>query len=156
VPHANAEDLQRYFQLEIGVNQLREIIGLGGQLVTPPEAQLLYVREHQELATDAVFFSATNYLSAVPPPTPEIIASVYANNTNRYIVPERVQVSYIRLDVTNFLAETDKQLQANATNVENQVETIYRQRTNSLTDILSPEESKAKIREQMRQYQALM
>lgn len=157
VPHANADDLQRYFQHQLGIDQLRQIVGLGGELVTPEEAQVLYVRDHQELATDAVFFAASNFLAAVPVPTPEAVAKFYEiNGTNLYTLPERVQVSYLPLDVTNFLAEADKQLQADPASVSNQVETVYRQRTNSLTDILSPEDSKERIRQQMRHELALM
>jgi hypothetical protein len=156
LPHANAEDLQRYFEHHLGVNQLREVIGLGGQLVTPDQVRVLYLRDNQELATDAVFFSSSNYVAAVPAPKPEAIAQYFELHQADYRVPDRVQVSYVRLDATNFLAEADRQMLAEITNVNNRIEVVYRQRTNSMHDVLGPEVEKAKIREQMRSELALV
>jgi hypothetical protein len=155
LPHADAEDLERYFQHQLGIQQLEEVVGLGGELVTPQQAQVLYVRDHQELATDAVFFAGSNFVSAVPAPKPEAIAQYFELHQSEYRVPERVQVNYVRFDLTNFLAEADRQMQADITNVNNQIEVIYRQRTNSTHDTSSPEEAKAKIREQGRREWAL-
>jgi hypothetical protein len=156
LPHADAEDLERYFQHQLGIQQLEEVVGLGGQLLTAQQAEILYVRNHQELATDAVFFSGSNFVSAVPAPKPEAIAQYFELHQSEYRVPERMQVNYVRFDLTNFLAEADRQMQADATNVNNQIEVIYRQRTNSTHDTSSPEEAKAKIREQGRRELALV
>ena len=52
----------------MGVQELIATVGLGGKLVTPQEIRDLYKREHEELATAAVFFSASNYLAGVTVP----------------------------------------------------------------------------------------
>jgi hypothetical protein len=114
------------------------------------------VRDHQELATDAVFFTGSNFVSSVPAPKPETIAQYFELHQSDYRVPDRVQVNYVRFDLTDFLAEADRQMQADPTNVNNQIEVIYRQRTNSTHDTSSPEEAKAKIREQGRRELALV
>jgi len=44
---ADVEDFERYIRHELGMQQLAEVTGLGGALVTPQEAQTLYEREHQ-------------------------------------------------------------------------------------------------------------
>ena len=58
--------------------------------------QDLYKREHQEVATEAVFFSASNYLAGVTVP-PSALAQFYTNRLAVYRLPERVQVSYVRV-----------------------------------------------------------
>ena len=123
-------------------------MALGGKLVTPQEAKGLYVREHEELATEAVFFSASNYLDKVTA-TPEAILAFYTNSLPNYRIPERVQVSYVKFDFTNFLAEAEKEL-AKMTNLNQQVEEAYRQNpTNLLRElkVQSLEEAKEKYRE---------
>ena len=43
------------------MQQLIQVLGLSGALVTPQEAGQLYDREHQEVSAQAVFFSASNF-----------------------------------------------------------------------------------------------
>src|SRR5262245_4658131 len=44
-------DLDRFIRHELGIQELISTIGLSGKLVTPQEAQSLYMREHEELST---------------------------------------------------------------------------------------------------------
>ena len=50
-------------------------------------------RENQEFSAQSVFFSPSNYLSAVTV-TPDAVAQYYTNYLAAYRLPDRVQVSY--------------------------------------------------------------
>jgi len=146
------EDFERYVRHFVGVQELISSFGLSGRLITPQEAKALYERENQELATEAVFFSASNYLASVQA-TPEAISQFYSNRVNNYAIPERVQVSYVQFAVTNFLPQAEAQL---STNLNELVDMNYqRLGTNAFADAKSPEEAKAKIKEQLLKNQAL-
>ena len=86
------------------MEQLQQAIGLTGELVTPQEAAAAYQRDHQELSAQIVFFSASNYLSSVTV-TPAAVAQFYTNYLAEYRLPDRVQVSYVAFEVTNYLAQ---------------------------------------------------
>ena len=90
-----ADDLERFVRHYIGVQELIATIGLGGKLVTPQEVRDLYKREHEEVATAAVFFSASNYLAGVTAP-PDAVMQFYTNRQAIYRIPDRVQVSYVK------------------------------------------------------------
>jgi len=143
------DDFERFVRHELGLQELISTVGLAGKLVTPKEATGLYVREHEDLATEAAFFSATNYLAAITP-TPEAISQFYSNRVANYRIPERMQVSYVKFDLTNFIAEADQEL-AKTTNLDQRIDAVYQKRgTNYYKDVKSPEEAKEKIREEMR------
>ena len=86
------------------MQQLQQAIGLTGELITPQEAAAVYQRDHQELSAQIVFFSASNYLSSVTV-TPAAVAQFYTNYLAEYRLPDRVQVSYVAFEVTNYLAQ---------------------------------------------------
>ena len=139
-------DFERYIRHELGQQQLIAVTGLGGRLVTPQEAQALYEREHQELATQAVFFPASNYLAGVTA-APEAVSQFYTNQMARYRLPERLQVSYVKFPLSNYLAEATKQFNE-LTNLNEIIEARYQQLgTNFLLEAKTPEEKKEKIRE---------
>src|SRR5882724_4880189 len=143
------EDFERFVRHELGLQELISTVGLAGKLVTPKEATGLYVREHEDLATEAAFFSSSNYLAAITP-TPEAISQFYSNRVANYRIPERMQVSYVKFELTNFLAEADQDL-AKTTNLDQRIDAVYQKRgTNYYKDVKSPEEAKEKIREEMR------
>ena len=141
-------DLERFVRHYVGVQELINTVGLSGKLVTPQEVRDLYQREHQELATEAVFFSASNYLAGITVP-PEALTQFYSNRLAAYRIPDRVQVSYVRFDLTNFAAEANQEL-ARQTNLDAQIEEAYRRGgTNFLREAKaqSLEEAKAHIRD---------
>ena len=139
-------DFERYIRHEFGQQQLIAVTGLGGRLVTPQEAQALYEREHQELATQAVFFPASNYLAGVIE-APVAVSQFYTNQMARYRLPERLQVSYVKFPLSNFLAEATKQFNE-LTNLNEIIEARYQQLgTNFFLEAKTPEEKKEKIRE---------
>ncbi len=144
-----ADDLERFVRHELGIQELISTVGLAGKLITPEEAKGVYLREHEEMLTEAVFFPASNYLANAVA-TPEGIAQFYTNRLADYRIPERVQVSYVKFEATNFLAEADQEL-AKLTNINQRIDQVYEQRgTNFYKDVKSPEEAKDKIREEMR------
>ena len=103
------DDFGRFVRHYLGIQEMIGTLGLSGKLVTPQEARELYQREHQELATEAVFFSASNYLAKVSVP-PEAIAQFYTNRLASYRIPDRVQVSYVQFEFTNFLDQAKQEL----------------------------------------------
>ena len=143
------EDVDRFVRRELGMRELASTVGMSGKLVTPQEAKAVYEREHEEIATAAVFVSASNYLANVTV-TPEAVAQYYSNHVAEYRIPDRVQVSYVEFPLTNFLAEANQEMEK-MTNINDTIETIYQQRgTNYYKEAKSPEEAKVKIREEIR------
>ena len=146
-----ADDLERFVRHYIGVQELIGTIGLSGKLVTPQEIRDLFKREHEEVATAAVFFSASNYLAGVTVP-PDAVAQFYTNRQSAYRIPDRVQVSYVEFSLTNFQAEAIEAL-ARMTNLDAQIDQAYAQGgTNFLRDVKAQtlEEAKVKVREARR------
>lgn len=148
------EDFQRFVQHYLGIQELISTFGVGGKLVTQKEVESLYQREHQEISTEAVVFSASNYLAAVKV-TPETIAQYYSNNLAAYRIPDRVQVSYVKWPVSNYLAAAEAELVK--TNFEAIIEANFQKLgTNYFPDAKTPEATKAKIREELIRSRALL
>ena len=135
------EDFDRFVRHELGIQELIATVGMSGKLVTPQETQALYVREHQELATEAIFFSASNYLDRVAF-TPDAVARYYTNQMANYRLPERVQVSFVKFPYTNYQAQAEKEV----TNLNEIVEANYR---NPALTNYTPEEAKVKVRQEV-------
>lgn len=146
-PHGlQVSDFERYIQHEVGIQELVAAYGLTGQLLTPQDAKALYQRDHQELATEAALFPASNYLASIVV-TPSQVSQFYSNRLANFAIPERVVVDYVKFNVTNYLAQAQTQL---STNINDLVEMNYeRLGTNAVPDAKTPEEAKAKIREQL-------
>ena len=103
------EDYDRFLRHSLGVQQLIAAIGVSGQLVSEQEARSLYERENQDISVQAVFFSASNYLSSVTV-TPTALAEFYTNQMVRYRLPDRIQVSYVEFKATNLWADVGADL----------------------------------------------
>jgi hypothetical protein len=149
-----ATDFENYARHEVVIQQLLQSIGASGVLVTPQEAGNLYKREHQELAAQIVFFSAENYVSSVKV-TPEALGQFYTNYLAEYRLPDRVQVSYVLFDITNYLAQSKAEWAK--TNFEAQVQAIYEQYgVQAFPDAKTPEAAKDQIRDSLIRRQALI
>ena len=150
----NALDFERYIRNMLGIQQLMSVNGLAGRLVTPQETRMLYERENEELVTEAVFFSATNYFGEVQL-TPEAIQQYYTNSRANYRVPERVQVAYVAFELTNFLAEAEGELVKTNFNeiIESRVQQVG---TNYYQEATTPEQVRAKAREEIIRLKATM
>lgn len=154
-PNANADDFERFIRHEIGIQQLISVVAMSGKLVTPDEVRALYVRENQETAAQAVFFSANDYLDKVNV-TPEAVGQFFTNQMAAYRLPERVQVSYVKFDPTNYVESAREDL-SGITNLSTRIDDLYRQRgTNFYGEGTSPEEAKEKIFEETLNSQALL
>jgi hypothetical protein len=156
-PHnLDMNDFERFVRHYLGIQELIATVGLGGKLVTPQEARDLYQREHEELATEAVFFSASNYLAGASAP-PDAVLQFYSNRLAVYRVPDLVQVKYVKFDLTNFVAEAKQEL-ARMTNLDLQIDEGYRRDgTNFLRELKSAslEEARAKIHDlKLREFEA--
>jgi hypothetical protein len=148
-----AGDFESFVRQYLVMQQLQQAIGLTGELITPRETTAAYQRDHQELSAQIVFFSASNYLSSVTV-TPAAVAQFYTNYLAEYRLPDRVQVSYVAFELTNFLAEAEQKLAK--TNLNEQIEAVYRQYgASAFPDAKTPADAKAKIRSAMIHQQAL-
>ncbi len=148
-----ADDFARYVRHDLVIQQLIQTMGLPGELVTPQEAAEDYEREHREFSVQAVFFSASNYLSAVTL-TPAAVAQFYTNYLAAYRLPDRVQVSYVEFNVSNYLAQA--KVEWAKTNFEEVVEANYHQLgPDYFPDAKTPDAARAKIREMLIRNRAL-
>ena len=148
-----ADDFKRFVRHDLVIQQLIQTMGLPGELVTPQEAAAAYEREHQEFSAQVVFFSASNYLSAVTV-TPAAVAQFYTNYLAAYRLPDRVQVSYVEFNLSNYLAQAKAEWAK--TNFEEVVEANYRQLgPDYFPDAKTPDAAKAKIRELLIRNRAL-
>jgi hypothetical protein len=148
-----AADFETFVRHDLIIDQLREVTGLAGELITPQEAAAVYQRQNQELSAQIVFFSASNYLAAVPV-SPAAVSRFYTNYLAEYRLPDRVQVSYVAFTVSNFMAGAEQKL--SRTNLNDQVKNIYRRYgTNAVPDAKTPEEAMGKIRDLLIDQQAL-
>jgi hypothetical protein len=146
-------DFERFVRHDLALQQLIGVVGVPGQLVTPQEASGFYNREHQEISAQAVFFSASNYLSQITA-TPEAVAQFYTNFLAAYRLPDRVQVNYVAFEATNFLAQATAEWAR--TNFEEYVDAVYRQNgTSAFPGAKTADDAKAQIRETLVKRRAL-
>jgi peptidyl-prolyl cis-trans isomerase D len=139
------DDFKRFVHHDLAIQQIIQTMGLPGELVTPQEAAAEYERGHREFSVQAVFFSASNYLSAVTV-TPAAVAQFYTNYLAAYRLPDRVQVSYVEFNVSNYLAQSKAEWAR--TNLEEVVEANYRQiGPDYFPDAKTPEATRAKLRD---------
>jgi hypothetical protein len=138
------EDFDRFCRHFLGRQQLANLIGMSGKLLTPQDAKEAYTREFQELNTSAVFFSASNYLNSVTV-TPEALSAFYSNQLANYRIPPRRQVEYVKFGVSNYLSQAQSQF----TNLTELVDmTLQRMGTNYTVYGATTNAAKAKIREE--------
>ena len=140
-----ADDFQHFVRDDLTIHQLVSALGLAGSLITPQEGEQLYQREHQPISAQAVFFSYSNYLSGITV-TPAALGEFYTNHLAEYRLPDRVQISYVAFEITNFIPAAEKQI--GKTNLDYEVENLYRQNgMSAVPGAKTPDEAKAAIRE---------
>ncbi len=149
-----AEDFERFVRHEVAIQELASLVGGSGLLVTPEEARIAYTREHEELSAQVVPFLAVDHLASVNVSN-QVVGEFYTNRMSAYRIPERVQVNYVAFSLSNHLAEAEAELAK--TNLTEIVDAnLERLGTNYVRFGKTPEEAKAKIREQIIRGQALM
>jgi hypothetical protein len=145
-------EFERFVGHQVGIRHLAAVAGLGGDLVTPREAESTYKLQNEQIQASAVLFALSNYVARVTN-DPAAIATFYTNEAARYRIPERIQVSYVRFAATNYLAEAEQQMTQD-TNLTQAIEFIYQQRgTNFYRDEqgqpLAAPAAKDKVRREM-------
>jgi hypothetical protein len=99
-----ATDFENFARNDVIIQQLVQTIGLSGALVTPQEIAGIYEREHQEISSQIIFFSAKNYLASIKI-APDALGKFYTNYMAEYRLPDRVQLNYVVFNITNFLTQ---------------------------------------------------
>lgn len=146
-------DFEMFIRNQLAIEQLQQIIGLPGQLITPQEAATEYVRENQEFSAQIIFFSASNYLDQIMV-NPEDVRLYYTNYMADYRLPDRRQVSYVLFSVTNYLGQALKEI--SSSNLDMEVENAYdKYGTNATPGASTPEEAKLDLRKIILRQQAL-
>jgi hypothetical protein len=136
-------DLERLLTHELGMQQLVAVAGLSGRLVTPGEAETLYREEYQEVASSMILLSVSNYLPTVSVTNPAL-QQFYTNRMSEYREPARVQVNYVRFNVTNYFPQTIKAM----TNLDTVVDIeVKKMGTNLFGHTKTPEESRAAVKD---------
>jgi peptidyl-prolyl cis-trans isomerase D len=146
-------DFENFVRHDAAIQQLVQSVGSSGMLVTPQEAAGIYQHEHQELDSQIVFFSAKDYVPAVTV-TPQAVAEFYTNYLAEYRLPDRVQVSYVAFELSNFLAQSKAEWAK--TNFNEQVDAVYLQYgAQGFPDAKTPDAAKAEIRDTLIRQHAL-
>lgn len=151
------KEFNEFIRHEVMISQLLDTISTFGQLVTPREAMRRYQDLNEKFITEAIVLELTNYLAQVQP-TPEDLLQYYSNHINRYSLPERRSVYYVKFPLTNYLANAEAEL-ANQPNLQQLLEQEYQRRgTNSFLNAdgtpLSPEEAKKQLMDELKQQRA--
>ncbi|MGC3960303.1 MAG: hypothetical protein QM813_20960 [Verrucomicrobiota bacterium] len=143
--HLTLGDFERFVRNDIAIQQLISTIGVSGQLVPPQEIEALYRRDHQEVAAQVAFFHASNNLASIEV-TPAKIAEFYTNQQARYRLPERLQLSFVRFPVSNYLAQATSEF----TNLNEMLENNMLELGTNFTQFgATPEAARTKIREEL-------
>jgi hypothetical protein len=150
-----AEDFERFAQHEVAQQHLISVYGAPGRLITPEEVKTAYQRENETITADGAFFIASNYLAGVSV-TDDALTRYFNLNKAKYRIPEKIQVDYVQVPLSNYYAYAEEQL-AKITNLSLNLETYYNQQggTNFFRDEktgkgLTFDEAKPKIRNDLR------
>jgi len=141
-----ATDLKHALAGNLAIQELVQLKGMAGSLITPQEAGAAYDRQHREYSAQAVFFPASNYVAQVTV-TPATIGQFFTNYQAYYREPDQVQLSYVSFIASNYLAQS--KLEWSKTNFDEYVNAYYSQRAADYADAKSPAEAKDRIREQL-------
>jgi hypothetical protein len=149
-----AADFEHFIRSQMVREQLQMALGLPGTFVTPQEASASYDRDHATVSTEALFFSAPDYLDKVSA-TPSAVGEYFTNYMADYREPDRVQVNYVWFNLTNYLAQAKAEWAK--TNFEETVTNVYLHADPSeFGDAKTPEAARAKIRDALIQRRALI
>ncbi len=149
-----ADDFERFARNDVAIQQMIQMLGLPGALITPQEALAAYQHEHQELSAQIVFFPASNYLAQVAV-APATVAQFYTNYLAQYRLPERLQVNYVEFNLTNYLAQSKAEWAK--TNLEDVVNASFAQAggMSAFPEAKTPDEAKATVRDDLIRQRAL-
>jgi len=119
-------DFINFVRQEVAFREMQRLVGVTGMLVTPQEAESEFRRVNETYEVTLASFPASNFLAAV---TVEdaALGTFYTNRLAEYRIPERAVLSYVRFELTNYLAEA-AQILAGRPDLTNQIEQLYQQR----------------------------
>ena len=106
------DDFDRFARHQAGQEYLVALVGMSGQLITPQEAEVFYRRENEPMETELVSFPVTNFYATTTPAEKDI-EDFYTKRQADYRVPDRIQINYVELSFSNYLARAEKQLGTN-------------------------------------------
>jgi hypothetical protein len=141
----SAKLFEEFVRTEVGSEILRSTIGSSGALVTPAEARAAFIRDNEKMPVELAYVANSNYLSRVTMNL-EDITQFYSNRVAAYRSPERIQVSYVRLATSNYVAEAEQSLSADS-GFEVLVEANYLQRSNLFVGV-EIEAAKQQVRQE--------
>ncbi len=145
-------DFESYVRHDMMIRQLVQALGLPGELVTPQEAKAAYQRENEELSSQIVFFSSSNYVTLVKP-TAAAIGQFYTNYQAQYRLPDRVQINYVVYSLSNYL--TQARAEWAKTNLSDNVEAYLHKVGENYKGSTNAAQAKAKITEELVQARAM-
>ena len=153
------EEFQNYIRHRLGIAHMASVASVAGKLVTPRSAADQFRQENEKVEAEAVIFSASNYVAGVKL-DPTALIQYYSNRLSVYRIPDRVQLHYLKFDLTNYLAQAEQNLAAN-TNLALEIDRAYlASNPSAFTDtngqVLPPDVAKARIRDRERDRQALI
>jgi hypothetical protein len=153
------DDFERFIRHEAIIQQMVSATTVAGRLQHPRDAEMLYRKEHEEIAAEAVVFWASNYLDQVQVKQEDLM-KFYTNRMPVYRIPDRVQISYVEFPATNYFADADKEL-GQITNLNARIDEAYfKIGTNSFKDsngvVMSESAAKQKIKDTERERMALV
>ncbi|HTH47558.1 MAG TPA: SurA N-terminal domain-containing protein [Candidatus Limnocylindria bacterium] len=119
-------EFHEFVRQEVGLQQLREVVGVGGELVTPREAEEEFRHANEQAVTGAAFFSSSNYTASVSLDA-AAIAQFFTNRIADYRVPERTVISYVRWSSAPYLTNAEAAL-AKIPDLAARLESNYQQR----------------------------
>lgn len=119
-------EFQEFARQEAAQRQLRDVVAVAGQLMTPREAEAEFRRENEQAIASAVFFSSTNYLAAVNA-EPAALLQFFTNRIADYRIPERTVISYVRWDAASYLTNAEAEI-AKVPDLTTKMENAYQER----------------------------
>lgn len=119
-------DFEEYVRQDLALRHLIDVIGVSAGLVTPREAEAEFRRENEKAHASLVVFAASNFLAGVKQDTASL-RQFYTNQLPNYRIPERMTVSYVRWESSNFLARAEAQM-AQVSGLAGKIEQFYNER----------------------------
>jgi hypothetical protein len=150
--NVSLDDFDRFARHQAGQEYLVALVGMSGQLITPQETEVFYRRENEPMETELVSFAATNFYAATNPAAKDL-EDFYTKRQADYRVPDRIQINYVELNLSNYAARAEKLL---STNFDEHIDEQYLQAgpaafKNESGTPLSAEAAKARIKKQILQ-----
>jgi hypothetical protein len=141
-----------FVRTEVGSEILRETIGSSGVLITPEEIRFAYINDNKKTPVEVAYVANSNYVDRVEL-NPDELTKFYSNRVAAYRSPERINVSYVRLATSNYVAEAEESLNEDGS-LDVKVDAEYLVRSNSFAGV-EMDELKRQIRQELVDEEAL-